>query len=113
VTVEAFKGKQGACWERNQAVIYKGPFKKVLDDDGHALERGKRHAVCDKTYNLFRSEPYADHFELVPPRAEVPPEKASPFTCEASCERHPRETKGLEYDATIEASQCREGGDCC
>ncbi len=40
VTVEAFKGKQGPCFERNQAVIYKGPFKEVLDDDGHRMERG-------------------------------------------------------------------------
>ena len=27
VTVEAFKGKQGPCFERNQAVIYRGPFQ--------------------------------------------------------------------------------------
>jgi arsenite methyltransferase len=27
VTIEAFKGKQGECFERNQAVIYRGPFK--------------------------------------------------------------------------------------
>src|SRR6516165_8430274 len=29
VTVEAFKGKQGDCFERNQAVIYRGPFREV------------------------------------------------------------------------------------
>src|SRR5207237_785977 len=28
VTLEAFKGKQGECFERNQAVIYSGPFKE-------------------------------------------------------------------------------------
>jgi len=28
VTIVAYKGKQGACLERNQAVIYKGPCKK-------------------------------------------------------------------------------------
>ncbi|MCH1408709.1 MAG: methyltransferase domain-containing protein, partial [Verrucomicrobiales bacterium] len=33
MTIEAYKGKEGICLERNQAVIYKGPFKKVLDDD--------------------------------------------------------------------------------
>ena len=31
----AYKGKQGPCLERNQALIYRGPFKKVEDDDGH------------------------------------------------------------------------------
>ena len=35
MTVVAYKGKEGICLERNQAVIYKGPWKKVLDDDGH------------------------------------------------------------------------------
>src|SRR6266478_483353 len=52
VTIGAFKGKQGDCFERNQAVIYRGPFKEVLDDDNHRMQRGKRYAVCDKTYNL-------------------------------------------------------------
>jgi arsenite methyltransferase len=37
VTVRAFKGKQGPCLERNQAIIYKGPRRKVIDDDGHTL----------------------------------------------------------------------------
>ncbi|HEX6861446.1 MAG TPA: methyltransferase domain-containing protein, partial [Thermoanaerobaculia bacterium] len=33
VTVEAFKGKAGVCLERRQAVVYKGPFREVVDDD--------------------------------------------------------------------------------
>ena len=58
VTVRAWKGKEGPCMERNQAVIYNGPFKKVLDDDGHAMERGKRYAVCAKTYELYKPVSY-------------------------------------------------------
>jgi arsenite methyltransferase len=46
VTVTARKGKQGPCLERRQAVIYRGPWKKVEDDDGHTLLRGERMAVC-------------------------------------------------------------------
>ena len=60
MTVAAFKGKQGECFERNQAVIYRGPFKEVLDDDNHRMERGKRYAVCDKTYNLYKKAPYRE-----------------------------------------------------
>src|SRR5712691_2278711 len=30
VTIEAFKGKQGECFERNQAVIYRGRSEEVL-----------------------------------------------------------------------------------
>ena len=34
VTIQAFKGKEGPCIERLQAVIYKGPWRSVTDDDG-------------------------------------------------------------------------------
>src|SRR5881392_1191487 len=81
VTVEAFKGKQGECFERNQAVIYRGPFKEVLDDDNHRMERGKRYAVCDKTYNLYKKAPYRDFFEFVDPIVDVPLADAKPFDC--------------------------------
>jgi ubiquinone/menaquinone biosynthesis C-methylase UbiE len=113
VTVQAFKGKQGPCFERNQAVIYKGPFREVLDDDGHRMERGVRYAVCDKTWHLYRKAPYAQFFEFVEPLAEVPLEDAAPFACERTTRRHPRETKGLEYRATTAASHCCDGGSCC
>ena len=113
VTVEAFKGKEGACIERNQAVIYRGPFKEVLDDDGHRMERGKRYAVCDKTYEIYAREPYATSFDFVDPLDEVTLENAPPFDCSRTALRHPRETKGLDYDVTTEAVACCEPGDEC
>jgi ubiquinone/menaquinone biosynthesis C-methylase UbiE len=115
VTVEAFKGKQGACFERNQAVIYKGPFKEVLDDDNHRMERGRRYAVCDKTFQLYKKNPYASHFDFVEPLREVPPGEAKPFDCSRTMVRHPKETKGQDYKATTDASQCCDGGNgsCC
>jgi ubiquinone/menaquinone biosynthesis C-methylase UbiE len=113
VTIEALKGKQGVCVERNQAVIYKGPFKEVLDDDNHRMERGRRYAVCDKTYNIYRKAPYADAFEFIEPRTPVPLEEAKPFDCSRNALRHPRETKGLDYNATTDPAQCCDGGSCC
>ena len=114
VTVEAFKGKQGECFERNQAVIYRGPFKEVLDDDNHRMERGKRYAVCDKTYNLYKKAPYREFFELVDPIVDVPSAEAKPFDCSRTALRHPKETKGQNYDVTTEANnQCCDGGSCC
>ncbi len=113
ITIEAFKGKEGPCVERKQAVIYKGPFKEVLDDDGHRLERGRRHAVCDKTFRIFGRAPYREHFELVEPLEEVPIEAAGAFDCARTPIRHPRETKGLDYDVTTEAAGCCVPGDCC
>ncbi|MEM6886174.1 MAG: methyltransferase domain-containing protein [Verrucomicrobiota bacterium] len=115
VTVQAFKGKQGACYERHQAVIYKGPFKEVLDDDGHRMERGERYAVCDKTFNLYQKSPYRDSFAFVEPLENVPLEEHRPFDCSRTTKRHPKETKGQDYDETTSASECRDGGgsSCC
>ncbi|MFZ5481613.1 MAG: methyltransferase domain-containing protein [Myxococcota bacterium] len=113
VTVTAYKGKQGACWEANEAVIYKGPWKEVRDDDGHVFRRGERVAVCEKTFRLMTSAPYAGEIIPVPPRVAVPREEWKAFDCMRSVARHPRETKGMEYDATTEASDCCEPGKCC
>ena len=113
VTVEAFKGKEGPCIERLQAVVYRGPFKEVLDDDGHRMERGKRYAVCDKTYRIYGREPYRDSFDFVDPLEPVPLTDAAPFDCSRTALRHPRETKGQDYDVTTEAVACCEPGDCC
>ena len=114
VTVTARKGKQGACWERNQAVIYKGPWKKVEDDDGHTLVRGQRAAVCDKTYNILTGEPYAAEVAPVPPLQEIPLKKAKPFACGQSSLRAPAETKGRRYRKTVNAgATCAPGSGCC
>ncbi len=113
LTVEAFKGKEGPCLERGQAVVYRGPFKEVLDDDGHRLVRGRRHAVCDKTYRLYQRQPYRESFDFVEPLVEVPLEEAPPFDCSRTPLRHPRETKGADYRVTTEAQPCCEPGDCC
>lgn len=114
MTVEAWKGKEGVCLERNQAVIYKGPFRKVLDDDGHAMERGKRYAVCDKFFQIYKKAPYAEMFEFVDPVEEVPYDEAEDFDCTKTRLRDPKETKGQGYNVTTEASDCcSSGSDCC
>jgi len=115
VSVQAFKGKQGPCFERHQAVIYLGPFKEILDDDGHRMERGRRYAVCDKTYQLYKKAPYREHFAFVDPREEISAAEAKPFDCKETRLRHPKETKGQSFDATTEVSQCCDGGNggCC
>ena len=114
VTVTAYKGKEGPCIERNQAVIYRGPWKQVVDDDGHTLERGARTAVCDKTFKLYSKAPYAGQFILVPPRDEVALENAGVFDCSRDHKRHPRETKGMGYNVTkISAGVCGPDSNCC
>ncbi len=114
MTVTAYKGKEGPCIERNQAVIYRGPWKQVVDDDNHVLSRGARVAVCDKTYQIYSMPPYKDQFILIPPSEEIPLEKAGVFDCSRDHRRHPRETKGTDYKVTQASSNvCGPGGACC
>lgn len=109
VTIVAYKPDTGPCLERNQAVIYRGPFKKVEDDDGHVFYRGQRMAICDRTYQSLAREPFADQFYGVEPIETIPLEDAEPFSCETMRLRHPRESKGLDYDVT--ETRCEDG--CC
>lgn len=114
MTVTAHKGKEGPCLDRRQAVIYRGPWKQVVDDDGHVLERGKRMAVCDKTFHIFQGDPYSDSIAPVRPRIDVPLEEAPPFDCRPRSVRNPSETKGDGYDETTEPGENACGpGDCC
>ncbi|MDQ3502682.1 MAG: methyltransferase domain-containing protein, partial [Actinomycetota bacterium] len=81
VTVVAYKGKQGPCFDHGQAVVLKGPWKAVLDDDGHVYERGVPTAVCAKTFALLCRAPYAGQFELLEPAEPVDPTTAPVFAC--------------------------------
>ena len=114
MTVIAWKGKDGPCLERNQAVVYKGPFRRVEDDDGHMFVRGQRMAVCDKLTRLIQLPPYAGMFETIEPHQEIPLEAAQLFDCRRLKIRDPIETKGLGYDATITATDsCCDGNEPC
>lgn len=115
LTVIAYKGKEGPCFDHKQAVVYRGPFREVVDDDGHVLRRGVRTAVCRKTFEIFSREPYRAHVDLVEPRVPVASEDAPAFPCsKEALRRHPRETKGMSYSVTTDAGAlCSPGGGCC
>ncbi len=115
ITLRAYRGLEGPCLETNKAVIYRGPWKKVIDDDGHVFRRGLRTAVCEKTFGILTRVPYRDHFDPVLPLEGADVEPSSPFDCNRSALRHPRETKGLDYDRTSDAAPdaCGTDGNCC
>ena len=110
LTVTASKGKEGPCWEGKRAVIYRGPWKRVEDDDGHTLERGQRVAVCDKTYDILTSDPYAGETVGILPRVGVAEADRKPFDCTRTATRDPRESKGEDY---CETKNGRDTGSCC
>jgi len=123
LTVLAYKLPDGPCLDRHQAIIYRGPFKEVIDDQGHVFVRGQRVAVCDRLYQALQQAPFRELFEPVPPRVEVPMEQAAEFACLPGQLRSPAETKGGERPHLASAlelstaarqlnSDCRETG-CC
>ncbi len=114
ITVTAEKGKAGPCWEGLQAVIYKGPWKQVEDDDGHVLRRGDRVAVCQKTFRILTGTAYGDQVVPIQPLVPVDPAAEIPYDCTRVVSRHPRESKGLGYDLTsaAEGACCAPGQSC-
>lgn len=115
MTVRAWKGKEGPCLERKQAVVYNGPWKAVIDDDGHRLNRGERMAVCNKTFHIYSREPYGSQITALPPSEEIPLDQAESFDCRTIAVRDPKETKGKAASLTIlpSADCCSPNGDCC
>ena len=110
-TYLAYKGKQGECLEKNQAVIYKGPFRQVQDDDGHVFMRGERSAVCEKTFNLMQREPYTDMFFAVEPSIPVTDRIMWPAEDCGVRRRDPQETKRGAPKLTTDPSQSNSS--CC
>lgn len=106
VTVQAMKRGTGAALERNQAVLYKGPFAEIVDDFGNRMRRGLRYAVSDRLFALYERSPYAAAFVFLTPRVAVPIEAAAAFPCDRPELRDPRETKGEAYRATTAESSC-------
>ncbi len=110
ITVSAFKGKEGPCMDYGHAVIYRGPYKEIKDDDGHIFERGKRIAVCEKTFRILKNPPYHEDFILIEPHRIPEP---LPFPCSGGIiYRLPAETKGGVITSHQGSSQCCPGGAC-
>ncbi|HKJ75015.1 MAG TPA: methyltransferase domain-containing protein [Alphaproteobacteria bacterium] len=104
ITVLAWKGKEGPCIDKNHAVVYRGPWKTVEDDDGHVYHRGQRMAVCEKTFKIMTREPYARDMIPVEPAIAVTEERV--FDCSRPTVRDPSETKQGVAPVTTEGSDC-------
>jgi len=104
MTITAHKGKRSPCYDGHQAVIYKGPWKNVTDDDGHTLHRGERTAVCEKTFSMFTKQPYKETVIAIPPHKSVKMKIA--FNCSTPTIRDPKETKQGKKKTTTQQSCC-------
>ncbi len=103
VTLTAIKREQTECIDKGHAVIYRGPFSFVLDDEGHEFPRGERMAVCERTFNVLSNEPYKDDFICIIPAVEKEPVK---WCTPAGTKRPASETKGGKHTISTAHSPC-------
>jgi len=68
VTVQGFKfEKTQGCTYVGQVAIYRGPFKAILDEEGHCFPRNVAVQVCTDTASKLSQPPYAGLFTIVEP----------------------------------------------
>lgn len=73
VTLTAVRPEGSECLDRGHAVIYRGPYSHVRDDDGHEFPRGRRMAVCERTFRSLTEGPYRGDFIGIAPAVEREP----------------------------------------
>jgi len=103
VTVTAVKGSGEECLDKGQAVIYRGPFKAVFDDEGHEFPRGARMAVCERTFRYLTEGPHKNDFIGITPAKK---QEAVTWCAPIGTRRPASETKGGVHKQTGEKSSC-------
>lgn len=102
-TLTAIKREQIDCIDKGHAMVYRGPFSFVIDDEGHEFPRGERMAVCERTFNVLSNEPYKDDFIGIVPAVE---KEAKTWCAPAGTKRPATETKGATHSINTEGSSC-------
>lgn len=103
VTITAIKPENQPCLDKGHAVIYRGPFAEVFDEDGHVYYRGQRMAVCERTYRLLTSAAYGEQFIGIAPATNNP---GKPWDCATGTIRTASETKGGLHQNTCHSTGC-------
>jgi len=103
VTITAIKPLSEPCLDKGHAVIYRGPFSKVYDDEGHVFYRGQHMAVCERSCKLLTGGAYADHFIGIAPVQEQMPQN---WRHASGALRPAAETKGAAHKADCASSGC-------
>ncbi|ASF46854.1 methyltransferase domain-containing protein [Methylovulum psychrotolerans] len=104
-TITAIKPAGNVCTDKGHAVLYRGPYSEVYDDEGHVYYRGQRMAVCERNYQLLTSGAYGSDFIGISPAQEQP---GKPWDCATGTLRPVSATKnGVHED------KCAPGGGCC
>jgi arsenite methyltransferase len=105
VTITAVKPENQQCIDKCHAVIYRGPFSEIYDDEGHVYYRGQRMAVCERTYHLLTGDTYGEFFIGIPSAVNFP---GTPWDCATGTIRNVTASKGSQHQ-----DKCSPGGGCC
>ncbi|MGR8940161.1 MAG: methyltransferase domain-containing protein [Gammaproteobacteria bacterium] len=106
VTITAIKPLNEPCLDKGHAVIYRGPYSKVYDDEGHVFYRGQRMAVCERSCKVLTGPAYGADFIGIAPRQDHP---GVPWCAPSGTVRPVSETKGGRHHQ----DQCADSGGCC
>jgi ubiquinone/menaquinone biosynthesis C-methylase UbiE len=104
VTITAIKPEDISCMDKGHAVIYRGPYAKIFDDEGHVYYRGQRMAVCERSFKLLTNGSYDNDFIGITPAQETTP---TPWLDDPEgIIRLASETKGGEFKDNNDNSCC-------
>lgn len=88
-TVTAVKPTPGPDLDYGEAVMYRGPYAAVTDDDGNVFPRGERVSVSERTFRLLSEGPCSDDFIARRP-AQGALREAGPRDCTSGTKRNGR-----------------------
>jgi len=103
VTLTAVKGENVACLDYGHAVIYRGPYASVTDDEDHFFPRGERMAVCERTFTFLMEGPMKNDFIGIKPAIKREP---TPWCAAAGTKRPLSETKGAAHNNNVTKGGC-------
>ena len=68
VSVRAYKfEKTAGCVFIGQHAVYKGPYKYIIDEEGHVFPRNQAVEVCTDTAEKLQAAPYTGAFTILEP----------------------------------------------
>lgn len=111
VTLVGIKAHPSECMDRGHAVIYKGPYATITDDEGYIYRRGERMAVSERTFNaLTKLAPYKNDFIAITPYELKNP---IPWCAPPGTTRPVSETKDASHAERPNEQSGGNGSGCC
>ena len=78
ISVRGYKfEKTAGCVFIGQQAIYKGPYKYIIDEEGHVFPRNQAVEICTDTAEKLQADPYTGAFTIVEPGGSA----GSGFSC--------------------------------